>query len=735
MGSSDSASPSTSARPSEAAHNLRAILSRPLPLDLSTQDLDEITRHLCDSANDAPAVHSLALAIFARATSPSASPNTRTAFRDSIASSFAGTDSNDLVRGLSTLSALLNVSPTFASSLLTDPTIRLSLEQVVEHISHPVSGTRRTGAANEGKGKARQDEETVALVDLLALASGQPEMRNLVQSSAGAWLENLLGEPSPKSGIVEQATEADTTRARIKASAAVGIVKLRMGSTSKDDSTGLPTPRLDEESSKWTLDKLAGLFVQLVVGLAPTSKLSPGSALDDRILLPALEGLAYVTLSSSHRTKTIASTPALLSILFSLAPKTPEPPSTAAHAARDFALATLLEHLVAYPPLEDGSSNEAQINRLKRFASAGASKGSRVESPETAEQVEERISRIVRHDTSPMPTIRQFCLSSSPQTRRLAGSILHSFVTPQPLRGILLQAGTARLLLSLVRQLFTPFNAGTDLAPVQALAKVLITANPLLVFGPTPSSPLLVEATSALTLPLGAADPSSVPLLATFESLMALTNVASLDPELTDKVARFALRDRPNLKLLDRVEELFLSENKMVRRAATELCCNLVGSEAGIEHFEPPSLSKPDASDASNRTAASRLHLLLALSTSDDVPTRLASSGALTSLVYSPSISTTIATSDKLVKLFVALLTDDEAGVRHRAYEAWRGLAETIRDAKGADGSDERTKNAVSALRQGKAIDALRRAREAENVRELRKSVDGAIEAVESLVP
>ncbi|GAA5916122.1 uncharacterized protein JCM6883_001739 [Sporobolomyces salmoneus] len=83
---------------------------------------------------------------------------------------------------------------------------------------------------------------------------------------------------------------------------------------------------------------------------------------------------------------------------------------------------------------------------------------------------------------------------------------------------------------------------------------------------------------------------------------MALTNIASLDPELTDKIARLSLRDRPATSLLNVLEELLLSQNVMVRRAASELVCNLVGSEAGISHFEPTTSS------------SSRLHILLALS-------------------------------------------------------------------------------------------------------------------------
>jgi hypothetical protein len=189
---------------------------------------------------------------------------------------------------------------------------------------------------------------------------------------------------------------------------------------------------------------------------------------------------------------------------------------------------------------------------------------------------------------------------------------------------------------------------------------------------------------------------------------------------LTDKIARLQLRDKSTTTLLNAVEELLLHQNTMVRRAATELICNLVGSEPGIIYFEPTSPS-----------SSSRLHILLALSSSEDVPTRLAASGALTSLVYSPSISTTLATTDKFIDLLLATLDDEEPGVRHRGYEVWRGMGEVI-DA--IEKGDETRRKAVDRLKERGVVEKLNRAGDKETVIELRESIAGAVSNLSKLV-
>ncbi|GAA5893910.1 hypothetical protein JCM8208_001275 [Rhodotorula glutinis] len=700
---------------SSSSTTLESILKRPPPLNLAPTDLSEVLEAL--AADGKP--RALALATLARFLSPSPTSTTRTSLHHALQSLLAGTDSRELVQGLSTLSAILQVAPPLATDLLKDDSLRSHLEDAVELISQPPTRSRAPGAARG---------ERLALVELLSLASGQAGMRALVRRSAGPWLEGLLGAPG-------DAVASEDARER--ALAAVAVVKLRLG---KDECTATGMPAGDDDAeeppSRWTLEELTRL----------TAKLMPlgvrGKEPDDEVLLPALEALAYLTLYPSPAIKATATSTAVLTPLLSLAPKQPTAP-IASSSARDYALATFLDHLTAFPT-PDAEGEAAQIERLKRFAAAAAAKGAAKLEPESVESVTKRVALLVRHDPSPIPTIRQLCLSPSLPTRRLAARILHAFVTPQAARGALLQAGTPRLFLSLIRQLPTPFSPVDDTPAPQGLAKLLITANPLLVLGPTPDSPLLLEAAAALALPLGApaAAPASTAaggadLLPRFEALMALTNLASVGPSLADKLARLALRDRPagTSLLAVVVDEYLLSTHTMVRRAAAELVCNVVASDSGIAFFEPVAAATSASAGEGEEAAAtapaaagastSRLHVVVALASSTDTPTRLAAAGALTSLVYSPSIVAALLSRPKWVELVVAPLEDDEAGVRHRVYEVWRVVGEAVRQMEG-----EARDRAREGLRSGKVVQRLGEGRAREQVRELREVVEAAVAAV-----
>ncbi|GAA6023536.1 hypothetical protein JCM11491_005532 [Sporobolomyces phaffii] len=695
--SSSTSSPPSSSSSSLAA--LRALLARPAPLELSESDVRLL---LSPSTESRP----LVLAVLARSTSSS---STLDAIQSTLAALLSGTDSAELVAGLSLVSNLVHVAPELVATRLVgsaDSPLRSTLRAAVEHISSSESGAVVSG----GKGKRKQRDETLALVELLSLASGLPPLRELVDDSAGHWLDALVG--------TSQSHDPHVT-----AWAAVGLVKLQLAKLERaTSSTGLPPTATRGEARKprWSLEELAEALVDAATRTDDDEE-------GDSTVDACLEGLAYLTLTPSRRIKEVACRPALLDHIFSYAPLDKStPPRRPPNPGRDYSIATLLHHLTAFPLLEDAESDAAQVERLKRFAARGGGGGA-VEK-ETVEQVTARVSQIVEHSPSPIPTVRHLCLSPSLPTRRLAGSILHALVTPQRLRGRLLQAGVHRLLLTLVRHVPTPFDVALDLAPVQALSKLLITANPLAVFGPTAGAPLLLEATTALTLPLATTAPT--PLLATFESLMALTNVASLDPDLTDRIARIQLGgggpgSPGGPSLLGVLEELVVHPNGMVARAATELVCNLVASESGIAYFEPP--PRPPRSA---RCGCARVELVLALSTSDDVPTRLAASGALTSLVSSELISTALATRTGYVDRLLGLLEDDDAGVRHRAYEVWRGIGEVV--ATSSDGIEKGT--AIEVLRTKEVVSALEMARDREDVDEVRESVESAIETLTPLL-
>jgi len=108
-------------------------------------------------------------------------------------------------------------------------------------------------------------------------------------------------------------------------------------------------------------------------------------------------------------------------------------------------------------------------------------------------------------------------------------------------------------------------------------------------------------------------------LLQRFEAIMALTNISSQSAEAAGRVAKAD-------GLITKIEFLMLEDHVLIRRAATELTCNLVaGSDSVFERY------------SDGNSAKSRLHILVALSDVEDLPTRLAASGALASLTSSPN--------------------------------------------------------------------------------------------------
>ncbi|GAA5863396.1 hypothetical protein JCM3774_005278 [Rhodotorula dairenensis] len=658
-------------------------------------------------------LHALALAALARALASGPTLSTTTSLlKDKLNSLLAGTDTAELVSGFRLLSALFQVAPETAASLVKDPILSSHLTDAVETIS--AAGCAPSKSTTKGKGK--QDQAVVELVELLSLAAGQPAVRPVVDAAASPWLESLLGSP-----------DRPSLNRRLAALAGAATIKIRLGREAAA-STGLPPPH--RPTSAWTSVALARRLVDLATP-DPGSVPHPRSlsAAEDDVLLPVIEGLAFLTLTPSPRIKSIASEEAFLARLFTLfdvKDQAARPAATSSSHARDYALATLLDHLTAYPQLQSASDEAKQVERLKRFASAAGREDDELEY-ESADAVEARVLRVVGTKPSVVPLLRHLCTSASIQTRRAAARILHSLLTPQKTRGQLLQAGVARLLLSLVRHLPSPFDPSEDVPAVQGLAKLLITANPLLVFGPTPDSPLLLETMSALTLPLGVDGDAaeSVSLLARFECLMALTSVASVGPSLADVLARSKLRDRPNTLVLTAIEDCLLSQNVMVRRAATELVCNLAASDAGIEHFEPPATA--DSSRPGSGPPSQRLHLVLALTSSPDLATRLAATGAFASLVYSPRTAVALCTFAPWRKILVDLLADEDPGVRHRVYEVWRVIGEVS-----AQLSDPSVREEVRTALQEEP-QAVRRVEEAalaEKVDQLKEVAQAAVAAL-----
>ncbi|KAG0145266.1 hypothetical protein CROQUDRAFT_658951 [Cronartium quercuum f. sp. fusiforme G11] len=349
-----------------------------------------------------------------------------------------------------------------------------------------------------------------------------------------------------------------------------------------------------------------------------------------------------------------------------------------------YGVATILKHLTAYKQLK--SPEDEAADRLRKLATQSKTVEPKIEELDEDEQasvedeqVFEWIMSMLMRNNELMEIMGELVKTESKEVRRTAARVLLNLIERQECRGKVLQTGGARMLLKIIASLtVNPGKAGstatspissssqkkqyegelepTDLPMLQALAKLLITTNPLLVFGPSPDSPLLLSALKPLITLL--THPASS-LLQLFEGLMSLTNMASLSSHLAALIAS-------SPRVLEKIEECMIGvrtgEHELIRRAATELLCNLASTQAILETFEEGPTSA---------RSRSRLHLLIALSSSDDLPTALAAAGALALLVdHSSAVAKALVNetklSESLGRVALDIIEEGKIGVQHR---------------------------------------------------------------------
>ncbi|KAL8824598.1 MAG: hypothetical protein Q9191_004942 [Dirinaria sp. TL-2023a] len=329
-----------------------------------------------------------------------------------------------------------------------------------------------------------------------------------------------------------------------------------------------------------------------------------------------------------------------------------------------FGALTLINNVTRYLPTIP--EEQKKLSQLKAYANAAPS--SAEPSPfDSDDLVTKRNAIFVRAGLVPLLVSISKSLSSA--SKSLLLSILLSLSRNQHNRGTLAQQGAARLLLQTYTSI--PGNSDADIqsrfTAAHALARILISVDPTLIFPASGSPPLTSAIRPLLTLltppELESAESNSNSprdLLPTFEGLLALTNLASSpSPSIHEQIIRHAT---PTL------EDLSLHSNPLIQRACTELICNLCTSPPGVKLF---ATNTPEAKR--------RLHVLLALADSEDVSTRLAAGGALAGITGGKSSDeeggeggaaaggvANLLAREGGVERVLAMCTDEDQGVRVR---------------------------------------------------------------------
>lgn len=666
------------------ASPLIALLSLPQPLSLSPPNLDLLLEPFLPSdvvSSDQEKERTLALAVLSRKLDAPTSSLLRTKLATLLSPS---SGSAGRVQGLATLTALLQVTPQTAIKFLQDPSFQKAFSQAVEIISTP--------------SQPKDRGERPALVQLLVEAAGVQSLRAQVRTQAGEWLESVIDEDEETAG-----DDGKPTRAM----AAVAVIKLRLG---REEGMPAPVPKANEVS----LESIATLLSSVYI--SATSLPSPSSS---KTTLVALEGISYLTLASTPGSTSYKSTliTPTSSFLHALLPTTPRP----LNPASAYTLATLLHHLTAYPPHAPPPQVPAAL-------------GAQSAPPEPRDLVQSRNTLLLTFPLLPTLQLLSTSSASSSQTRGLVAHVHASLIDDRAHRASLIQSGVAKDL----RTLATTIDPTKRLAgpaqrtAVQALAKLLITAKPDLVFDH--SGLLDVSFLFAVEVyqieDTSASDEDPERLLRIFECLMALTNIASLGGEGAEKLAAVLVGREKGKEggrsMMRIVEGAMLSSHPMVQRAATQLACNLVCTDAGTYFYEqslspPPPLPTADSSTPSpapptptSPTGLSpSLHLLLALCASPDLQTQLAASGAMASLLSATPIITLALFSDPKRMAWGTVLDlirdGSDEGLQLRGWDwleslgRWLGEKEVEEEAKKGvrEGMDEETRGLVERAKEG----------------------------------
>ncbi|CAO3634083.1 unnamed protein product [Mucor fragilis] len=509
-----------------------------------------------------------------------------------------------------TLTALFQTSMTVGSAILCQEGTVEEMMDVVEFETVPVQ---------------------LAIAEVLTIASSDKTCRKQIMKYAVDWLVKMAGQSK--------------TDPQLKAAAGTALTKLRAQSdlpTDDDASTATAsnvteaTPTLEDAMRKMNLtnDTLTNSLKDII-----KSKSSDAS-----LVLNAVEGLAYACLKPDVKAS-LGDDQEFLKCLSTLTISTARQ-DTASSNPLLFGIGTILVNLTMYRPVMDDHQKQMKklrdlANAKQRQAAGAPAQQEEKEDPrEDDKAVDERIKKAVQQGAA--MALMVLSKNSSVNIRAVAAQTYLNLVTPQATRGQLLQQGIVKGLLPLSR------DTNSGIIASQALAKLAITTDPRIAF--------VGDTILDLVRPFLALCKDNAQLRQ-FEGLMALTNLASVD----DRV-RQLIEHADGMSIF---ENLQLSNNDMVQRAATEMVCNMTFCDPVFERYSDPSKSQ------------NRIRLLMILSDHEDPATRRAASGALAILANSPGTCEMILKVDKCYERMVRWLSLEETvDVQHRGIEVLRCLIE-----------------------------------------------------------
>ncbi|EFZ01404.1 myosin-binding striated muscle assembly domain (UNC-45) protein [Metarhizium robertsii] len=508
--------------------------------------------------------------------------------------------------------------------------------------------------------KSRKVE--TACLEMLNAACMNSMCREAVQKYCVEWLEEVVdqdptgstdgpnGEPKVQGegGSISMRRHSE----QVQHLAAVILAKLR-AVPSKPLVNDPNRPRI--EPAVTSIEDLSGIFTKMILRDGDHGKHS-------------IEGLAYASLQPKVKESIIANEALLKKLVKTLTEAQPRSPTT-------YGALSIFVNLTRYRPAL--SEEQKKMSQLKAYADA-AGKLAGPDPLDDDEHVAKRCQAVF--SVGLIPVLVTHSKNGSPASLSLITSIINSIAVTTSLRGPLAQQGAVKLLL--VAWVTIPdTDEVSRRTAAQALARILISTNPALVFGGNRSNPInaAIRPLVSILPPDPAAETRD--LLPTFEALMALTNLASLDEGDTRSIIiRMAW---------PHVEEQLVSSNNLVAKAAVELVCNLMQAPEGMALYA-------DGSPQSR----TRLHILLALADAEDGGTRSAAGGALASLTGFESVVRYVVQRERGVKVILGMCNDPDEGLRHRGVVTVHNLVTAEGEAGQLAKNKVKDENGVEVLKQ-----------------------------------
>ncbi|RYP66530.1 hypothetical protein DL769_006014 [Monosporascus sp. CRB-8-3] len=469
-----------------------------------------------------------------------------------------------------------------------------------------------------------------ACLEMLNAASMNSVCREAIQKYCTDWLEEIVDQdPNELPRAIHSADPGQASVGSIAMRrhseavqnlAAVILAKMRAVPSAQPPPSQENEPRIQQATT--SIEDLSKKFTTMLLTDPDFSKQH------------SVEGLAYASIRPTVKEE-IAHNKELLKTLVDILAKAPSKSPLA------YGGLSIFLNLTRYPPVQ--SEEEKKMNQLKAYANA-AGKLAAPNPLNDHEHVSKRCKLVFEAGITPVLVAHS--RNGSTASLSIIVSIIHALSTTQSIRGQLAQQGAVNVLIAAFSALPDSEEQAKRTA-AQALARILISIDPALVFGGTRSRPQSTAIRPLLSILIPDPAAETRDLLPTFEALMALTNLASTgDAETITTIIRSAW---------PAVEDLLLSSNHLVSKAAVELVCNLVQSVEGVALY------------AENTPQAfNRLHILLALADAEDEATRSAAGGALAGLTAYEEVVRAVVRRERGVDVVLGMCKEEKEDLRHR---------------------------------------------------------------------